>query len=125
NEANPNIVVTMTTQSEYYTQLSTSAASGTLPDVAIIHADQVATHVFRNILRPIDSIVEEAGIVGEDFPEGVWAAGQVGDSRYAIPLDIHPMTMFVNLDMLEAAGITEVPATAEEFEAAAAALTAD
>jgi multiple sugar transport system substrate-binding protein len=125
NEANPNIVVTMTTQSEYYTQLSTSAASGTLPDVAIIHADQIATHVYRNILRPIDSIVEEAGIVGEDFPVGVWAAGQVNESRYAIPLDIHPMTMFVNLDMLEAAGITEVPATAEEFAAAAAAMTAD
>jgi multiple sugar transport system substrate-binding protein len=125
NEANPNIVVTMTTQSEYYTQLSTAAASGTLPDVAIVHADQIATHVYRNILRPIDSIVEEVGIVGEDFPEGVWAAGQVGDSRYSIPLDIHPMTMFVNMDMLEAAGITEVPATAEEFEAAAAAMTAD
>ncbi len=124
NEANPNIVVTMTTQSEYYTQLSTAAASGTLPDVAIVHADQIATHVYRNILRPIDSIVEEVGIVGEDFPEGVWAAGQVGDSRYSIPLDIHPMTMFVNMDMLEAAGITEVPATAEEFEAAAAAMTA-
>jgi multiple sugar transport system substrate-binding protein len=125
NEANPNIVVTMTTQSEYYTQLSTAAASGTLPDVAIVHADQIATHVYRNILRPIDSIVEEAGIVGEDFPEAVWAAGQVGESRYSIPLDIHPMTMFVNMDLLEAAGFTEAPTTAEEFEAVATALTAD
>lgn len=43
NAANPNIVVTMTTQGEYYTQLSTAAASNTLPDVAIVHADQVAT----------------------------------------------------------------------------------
>lgn len=115
----------MTTQSEHYTQLSTAAASNTLPDVAIIHADQIATHVYRNILRPIDSIVEGAGIVGDDFPSAVWAAGEVNGSRYAIPLDIHPMTMFVNMDLLEAAGFTAAPTTAEEFEAVAAALTAD
>src|SRR5215204_5552065 len=62
NEANPNIQVTMTTQSEYYTQLSTAAASGTLPDVAIVHADQIATQVYRNVLRPMDAVVAETGI---------------------------------------------------------------
>lgn len=125
NAANPNIMVTMTTQSEHYTQLSTAAASNTLPDVTIIHADQIATHVYRNILRPIDNIVEQTGIVGEDFPVAVWNAGEVNGSRYAVPLDIHPMTMFVNMDMLNAAGFTEVPTTAEEFAAVASALTAD
>lgn len=123
NEANPNIQVTMTTQSEYYTQLSTAAASGTLPDVAIVHADQVATHVYRNVLRPMDAIVEQAGINGEDFPAGVWVAGEVNGSRYAIPLDIHPMTMFVNMDLLAEAGFDAPPTTAEEFAAVAAALT--
>lgn len=124
NEANPNIVVTMTTQSEYYTQLSTAAASGTLPDVAIVHADQVATQVYRNVLRPMDAVVTETGISGDNFPAAVWAAGEVNGSRYSIPLDIHPMTMFVNMDLLTAAGIESAPKTAEEFAAAAAALTA-
>lgn len=124
NEAYPNIRVTMTTQSEYYTQLGTSAASQSLPDVAIVHADQMATQVYRNILRPIDAIVEESGINGDDFPEAVWAAGEVDGLRYAIPLDVHPMTMFVNLDLLEAAGL-DIPTNAEEFAEVAAALTAD
>lgn len=123
NAAKPNIVVTMTTQGEYYTQLSTAAASNTLPDVAIVHADQVATQAYRNVLRPIDAVVEAAGIDGADFPEAVWNAGEVNDERYSIPLDIHPMTMFVNMDLLATAGIEAVPATAEEFAAAAAALT--
>lgn len=123
NAANPNIVVTMTTQGEYYTQLSTAAASNTLPDIAIVHADQVATQAYRNVLRPIDAVVEAAGIDGADFPEAVWNAGEVNDERYSIPLDIHPMTMFVNMDLLATAGIEAVPATAEEFAAAAAALT--
>ncbi|MCU0465887.1 MAG: ABC transporter substrate-binding protein [Anaerolineae bacterium] len=124
NEANPNIQVVMTTQSEYYTQLSTAAASGTLPDVAIIHADQIATQVYRNVLRPMDDVIEAAGINSEDFPEAVWNAGHVNDSHYTIPLDIHPMTMFVNVDLLTAAGLEGAPATSEEFAAAAAALTA-
>ncbi len=123
NAEHPNIQVAMTTQSEYYTQLSTAAASGTLPDVAIIHVDQIATQVYRNVLRPIDSVVEEAGINGEDFPEAVWNAGEVNGSRYSIPLDIHPMTMFVNADLLAQAGFDTPPTNAEEFAAVAAALT--
>jgi len=123
NMANSNIVVNMTTQSEYYTQLSTAAASGTLPDIAIVHVDQVGTQVYRNILRPIDALVEETGINSADFPEAVWNGGEVNGMRYAIPLDIHPMTMFVNMDLLMAAGIETAPTTPEEFAAAAAALT--
>jgi multiple sugar transport system substrate-binding protein len=123
NAANPNIQVTMTTQSDYYTQLGTAAASGTLPDVAIVHADQVATQAYRNVLRPIDDVVAQSGISGDDFPEAVWNAGQVGDFRYSIPLDIHPMTAFINLDLLSAAGIDAAPMTGEEFAAAAAAMT--
>jgi multiple sugar transport system substrate-binding protein len=125
NAANPNIQVTMTTQSEYYTQLSTAAASNSLPDIAIVHADQIATQVYRNILRPIDSIVAESGINGEDFPEAVWNAGEVDGMRYAVPLDIHPMTMFVNMDLLASVGAEAAPKTGEEFAAVAAALTGD
>ncbi|MEI2610577.1 MAG: extracellular solute-binding protein [Candidatus Promineifilaceae bacterium] len=106
NATHDNIQVVMTTQGEYYTQLSTAAASDTLPDVAIVHADQVATQAFRNIIRPIDNMVAQVGIDGSDFPAGVWNAGEVAGQRYSIPLDIHPMTMFYNADLLEAAGPT-------------------
>lgn len=123
NESHENIQVTMTTQAEYYTQLSTAAASNTLPDVAIVHADQIATQVARNILRPIDDLVEAEGITGESFPEAVWNAGEVNGSRYSIPLDIHPMTMFYNADLLAEAGFDAPPTTGEEFDEIAAALT--
>jgi multiple sugar transport system substrate-binding protein len=123
NAANPNIRVTMTSQAEYYTQLTTAAAADTLPDVAIVHADQVATQAFRGVLRPIGDLVGTMEISGDDYPEAVWAAGEVAGQRYAIPLDIHPMTMFVNMDLLTAAGVDAAPTNAEEFEAAAQALT--
>ncbi|MBP6015171.1 MAG: ABC transporter substrate-binding protein [Candidatus Promineofilum sp.] len=123
NGSQENINVVMTTQSEYYTQLSTAAASGTLPDVAIVHADQVATQAFRNVLRPIDDVVAAAGIDGANFPTDVWNAGEVAGQRYSIPLDIHPMTMFYNADLLSAAGFDAPPTTGEEFAAVAGALS--
>lgn len=124
NASHPDIKVTMTSQGEYYTQLATAAAADTLPDVAILHADQVATHVFRNMLRPIDELVVEMGISGSDYPAGVWNAGEVVGHRYSIPLDIHPMTAFYNADLFTAAGFDAAPKTGDEFEEIAAAITA-
>jgi len=123
NASQSEIKVTMTSQGEYYTQLATAAAADTLPDVAIVHADQVPTQAFRNVLRPMDALVTEMGIVASDYPAGVWQAGEVSGKRYAIPLDIHPMTAFYNADLLKGAGVSDPPKTAEEFEAIAAALT--
>ena len=123
NSENSNVKVTMTTQADYYTQIQTAAASDTLPDVAIIHADQVATWAYRNVLRPIDDMATTMGLSSSDFPQGVWNAGQVAGKRYSIPLDIHPMTMFYNEDLLTAAGITAPPKTRDEFEKAAQAIT--
>jgi multiple sugar transport system substrate-binding protein len=125
NAEHENINVTMNSQADYYTQLTTAAASGTLPDVAIVHADQVATQAFRNVLGPIDDVVGAMDISGDDFPDAVWAAGEINGTRYAIPLDIHPMTMFYNADLFEQYGVAEAPTTREEFEQAAASMTAD
>ncbi len=127
NADHPNINVVMTTQAEYYTQLGTAAASDTLPDVAIVHADQIATQAYRNVLRPMDDVIAQMEVSGDEFPADVWAAGEVSGRRYSIPLDIHPMTLFYNVDMLEAAGIDpatwEDGLTGEEFESAIAAMS--
>jgi multiple sugar transport system substrate-binding protein len=63
------------------------------------------------------------GIDGSDFPVAVWGAGEVAGHRYSIPLDIHPMTMFYNADLLTAAGFSVPPTTGEEFAAIAGAIT--
>ena len=128
NTANPNVKVNITTGSfqDYITQLGTAAASGTLPDIAIINEDQVATQAFRNVLRPIpDEQLAQIGVTKADYPDVAWNAGQVAGKTYAIPLSFVAMTMYVNQDMLTAAGINKIPATKEEFEAAAAAMTKD
>lgn len=129
NSANKDIKVTMTTiqaiGGEYDTQLDTAQASGTLPDVAIINEDAVATRAFRNTLRPMDAVVSQAGITGADFPAVAWGAGQVAGKTYAVPLSFVAMTVYYNEDLMKAAGITAPPTNAAEFDKAAAAMTKD
>ncbi len=123
NAANPNIQVQMTTQAEYPTKLDTAAASDTLPDVAIINEDQIATEAFRHIIRPIDDIMPQLGYASSDFPALAWSITQVAGNRYAIPLSIVPMTMYYNADLFKKAGISGPPTTADDFAKDAAALT--
>ena len=129
NNSQDNITVNMNTiqaiGGEYDTQLDTAQASGGLPNVAIINEDVVATRAFRNTLRPIDDLVEQAGIDGSDFPEVAWNTGEVAGRRYGVPLSFVVMTMYYNQDLFTAANITEPPTNREEFEAAAQALTAE
>ena len=123
NSSQSNIKVQMTTQAEYPTKLDTAAASDTLPDIAIINEDQIATEAFRHIIRPMDAYLPQLGYSSSDFPALAWNISQVAGKRYAIPLSIVPLTMYYNADLLKKAGITSPPKTAADFAAAAAAVT--
>lgn len=123
NNANPGIQVQMTTQADYPTKLDTAAASNTLPDIAIINEDQIATEAFRHVIRPIDDVMPQLGFTSSDFPALAWTITQVAGKRYAIPLSIVPMTMYYNADMFSKAGINGPPTTASDFTADAAKLT--
>jgi len=126
NKDNPNVKVNITTGSftDYITQLGTAAASNTLPDIAIINEDQVATQAFRNVLRPIpDTALSQIGVTASDYPAVAWNAGQIAGKTYAIPLSFVAMTMYYNEDLLKAAGLTAPPTNKADFEAAAKAMT--
>jgi multiple sugar transport system substrate-binding protein len=123
NTANPNIKVTETDMADYVTQYGTAAASDTLPDVAIVNEDQVATQVFRNVLRPMDDVIAQTGLKKDDFPAVAWGAGTIAGKQYAVPLSFVAMTMYYNADLFKAAGIANPPKTAADFAAAAAAIT--
>lgn len=123
NASQSQVKAQMITQSEYNTKLDTAFASNTLPDLAIINEDQIATQAFRGVIRPMDSVVTQVGVSQSDFPQAAWTIGSVANKRYGIPLSIVPMTMFYNEDLLKKANISNPPKTADEFAAAAAATT--
>jgi len=124
NKANTGkVTVKMTSQADYGTQLTTAAASDTLPDIAIINEDAVATNAFNNVIRPIDALLPQLGFTASDFPKVAWDNGVVAGKRYTLPLSMVPMTMYYNADLLKAAGMTDAPKNDADFQKVAAAIT--
>ena len=120
NSENPNIAVTMNTigWADFYQRLPTAVASGKGPDVAVMHVDQTATNAARRVIMPLDDLAQALELQATDFGEEVWNAGLYQEKRYAIPLDIHPLAAYYNMDVLKKAGIDKPPATGEELDAA-------
>ena len=123
------VTVTHVAQPEYVQKLEAAAAAGQLPAMTAVRAINVAQLAARNVLKPFGP--EAMAVFGDeivsDFPEDLWNVGIYKEERYSFPLDVHPLVMFYNKDMLAAAGVEEPgaePWTREEFEDALAKLEA-
>lgn len=123
NSSQKQVQVKMTAQADYNTKLQTAAASDTLPDVAIINEDQIATQAFNHVIRSEDDLVKQLGYGESDFPAAAWKLAQVAGHTYGIPLSIVPMTMYYNNDLFKSAGISAPPTNDTEFQADAQKLT--
>ena len=105
---------------DYYTRLTTALAAGTAPDVIVLHQARLINYVPSGVLLPLDGYVSEDML--SDFQAAPLEACRMNGKLYAIPFDVHPIVMYSNKALLEAAGITEIPETAEDFLAAAKAV---
>jgi multiple sugar transport system substrate-binding protein len=123
------VTVTHVAQPEYVQKLEAAAAAGQLPAMTAVRAINVARLAARNVLKPFSA--EAMAVLGEDiasdFPEDLWNVGMYKGERYSFPLDVHPLVMYYNKDLLAAAGVEEPgaePWTREEFEDALSKLEA-
>lgn len=110
---------------EYYEKIVTAVASGKAPDVGIMHLDNVAKFASKNVIAPMDDRVAQLGLEEGDFSPSVWRAGTYQGKRYAVPLDVHPLVLYYNKDLLKAAGFENPPANWDEFVKMAKAGTKD
>jgi multiple sugar transport system substrate-binding protein len=108
-----NVQVTNTTQTEYYTQINNAAQGGGLPDIAIMHLDQVAINAANGIITPVDDLSSQLELSADDFTEAVWTGTFYQDVQYSIPLDIHPAVLYFNRQYVQ-----EPPTDQASFEAA-------
>lgn len=100
-------------------QVVAGAAAGTMSDVVGLDGGWVNDFVKQGSIVSLSDLMEEAGY--DD--SGLAAQVQVDGETYMIPVVNFVYPVFVNLDMLEAAGIESPPATRSEFAEAAATLT--
>lgn len=110
---------------EYYDKIVTAVASGNAPEVGIMHVDNVKKFAAKGILQPLDDDLKALGIKGENYLTPAWVGGQYQGHQYSVPLDVHPLALYYNIDLLNKAGFKEPPKTPDEFIAMAKAATKD
>lgn len=123
NAAHPSSKVTMSISNALPTKLGTAATSDTLPDLALVNEDQIATQAYRGVLAPMDSIAQQTGYSSSDFPQAAYNQANLSGHLYGLPLSFVSLTMYYNADLFQKAGISGPPTNRADFEAGAAKLT--
>lgn len=103
-------------------KLVTGLAGGVLPDV--LRADIIWVPEFADqgaLLALDEEMPDFEELAAQVFP-GPLSTNRWGDHYYGLPLDTNTRVIFTNDAVLEAAGVTEAPATIEDFEAMLAAV---
>lgn len=105
-------------------QLPNEFAAGTAAD--IIQWDgsaPIAQYVSEQVIAPVDDAVKAGGTDLSAFPDSLIKGWTVDGKLYGLPLFLQHSGMAFNTALLQQAGITEVPATLEQVDAAAKAVT--
>ncbi|WP_424004741.1 extracellular solute-binding protein [Haloarcula salina] len=99
NETQPVGDVTISRQrspwEEYYNQLFTSMAGGNAPDLAISHATYIPR--FQDTLVDISDYTTTT----DGYVEKIFSACQLDGGLYALPMDTHPVGLYINQDILD------------------------
>ena len=109
----------------FYDKLTLSLAFGGAPDLFVLHTGRFPEYASHNVLSPLDGDLKAAGITPSLYPAQTWRAAGWEGRQYALPLDVHPMTLYWNKDLFAKAGIERPPRDYEEFLAAARKMTVD
>lgn len=108
-DENPGIVIEpLTTAWEnFYDFLTTAMAGGNAPDVAIIHMTAIPGFASMGTLHPLDAAISELGLPADDFLPIPWQRSTFDGVQYAVPLDVHPLALFFNQEILTGLGLLD------------------
>lgn len=87
-------------------------------DLVVIHGDRLKTYSDDKMIQEVSSIYEKAGLKLDDFIEAGQDIVKLDGSIFAFPLDIHPLVMFYNKELVK-----EAPKTYEDIVKLQAELT--
>ena len=117
---NPDITVKLEnvgTNTDQYTALDNALQAGSgAPDVAQIEYYAIPQYALNEQLL---DITDKTSGYDSFYTPGTWASVQWNSKVYALPMDSGPMALFYNKEVFDQAGVTEPPATWDEFYDAA------
>ncbi|OON62883.1 ABC transporter substrate-binding protein [Massilia sp. KIM] len=90
----------------FYTKLITSSVVGEGPDIATVHLSRMVNLAGGGVLRPIaPEELRAAGLNGADFYPRQWTKSHYQGRLYAIPVDLHPLVLYYNKQLVGRAGL--------------------
>lgn len=118
----PNITIVYKRMSpqRYRETLTTRLAEGTGPDIFRFHNTWLP--MLRNDLSPVPNNVMSPDAIESTFYPIVKKDLKMGNQYYGLPLEIDALGLYINSDILKAAGATP-PSTWEDFKTLARQLT--
>ncbi len=119
NAANPDIEVKQETfpYDNYIAKVKSAVGAGQGPDVVNLFYGWIPDWVAGGFLEPIS----KAGFDAKTLEANVGPliqAGKVNGKYWAVPTAVRSLAIFYNKDLFKAAGISKIPKTWAEFEAA-------
>lgn len=95
------------------TAIESGVATGTVADLVSVDSSWVYDFADKGVLTDMDALIEEDGFDKKSICASTW---DVNGRTYAIPCLNFAYPLFYNKDIIEAAGITELPKTWTEFK---------
>ena len=92
----PNIKIQFQTApfNDFWTKLTTQAASGDAPCVIGLQGQRAPQ--FGNLLLPLDDYMADAGIKASDYVPSITEGLRYEDKQVALPYDVGPFVIFYN-----------------------------
>ncbi|GIQ64828.1 hypothetical protein PACILC2_33960 [Paenibacillus cisolokensis] len=100
---------------QLHKKIQIGGSAGELPDVARLDIIWVPEFQDAGLLVPLDEQFADFDEVVGQFLEGPVSTAKVGDHYYALPLNTNTKVLFWNKDLFAKAGLTEAPATTDQF----------
>jgi multiple sugar transport system substrate-binding protein len=89
------------------------------PDMAGAHHKDIPQYVAKGLIQEMDDqFIKDSGIDPNDVVGTLWQDQVINGKHYSLPLDVHPMALYVNLDLFKKEGIDVLknpPTTREMF----------
>jgi multiple sugar transport system substrate-binding protein len=108
---------------DHYSKVRTASKAGTGPDVVQLEYQFISSFALTGEL--LDLTPYGGADLADEYSPGVWNQVLANDEVLAIPQDSGPLGNLYREDILTAAGVTEPPATWDDYKTAAEAVSAN
>ncbi len=89
----------------FFDKWLSGVAAGNPPDVVVYHINEMPQYAGLGAVVAIDEMAKQAGIDMKIFPAEQQKLSLWDGKLMGVPLDIHPIGMYYNVDMVKAAGL--------------------